>query len=115
MQRRAARYVLNDYNNESSVTNMLSSLNWTPLYQRRANIRLCLFYKIAYRLVAIPTDNIMIPLTRPSRHYNSMAYILFSHDYFKYSFFPRTVVTWNKLPDTTVKVSTIEAFKSLIA
>lgn len=31
VQRRAARYVYNDYRNDSSVTDMLNRLNWKPL------------------------------------------------------------------------------------
>ena len=80
------------------------------------NIRLCLFYKIVNRLVVVPTENYLVPQLRPSRHYNSMAYTIFSprHDYYKYSFFPRTVIAWNHLPDMTMKASTLEAFKTQI-
>ncbi|XP_071128224.1 uncharacterized protein [Mytilus edulis] len=106
VQRRAARYIFNDYSNESSVTSMISKLSWIPLYKRRVNIRLCLCYKIVNGLVAIPTDTYLIPLNRTSRHYNTMAYTIFSprHDYYKFSFFPRTVIAWNKLPESTAKL-----------
>jgi hypothetical protein len=116
VQRRAARYVMNDYRHDSSVTNMLSQLKWIPLQERRLNIRLCLFYKTVYGLVAIPSAQYLTPLVRQSRHYNTMAYKIFSpnSDYYKYSFFPRTVTAWNVLPDKTVKVSTLEAFKANI-
>ena len=116
VQRRAARYVYNDYRNDSSVTDMLNRFNWKPLQERRLNIRLCLFYKIVNRLVVVPTENYFVPQLRPSRHYNSMAYTIFSprHDYYKYLFFPRTVLAWNQLPVMTVKVSTLEAFKTQI-
>ncbi|XP_071123594.1 uncharacterized protein [Mytilus edulis] len=116
VQRRAARYIFNNYSNESSVTSMISKLNWIPLYQRRVNIRLCLFYKIVNGLVAIPTDTYLIPQNRTSRHYNTMAYTIFSprHVYYKFSFFPRTVIAWNKLPESKVKAPKIEAFKTLV-
>ena len=104
VQRKATRYVCNDYSNDSSVTYMLNRLNWKPLQERRLNIRLCLIYKIVNRLVVVPTENYLVPQLLPSRHYNSMAYTIFSsrHDYYKYSFFPRTVIAWNQLPDMTV-------------
>ena len=35
IQRRAARFVLNDYNKKSSVTQMLSDLHWESLETRR--------------------------------------------------------------------------------
>ena len=108
VQRRAARYVCNNYSYEASVTAMMNQLNWIPLQQRRQNIRLCWMYKITYGLVAVPLENYLALATRQSRHYNSMAYKIFSprHDYYKHSFFPRTVIEWNRLPDTTVKAST---------
>ena len=114
VQRRAARYVYNDYSYNSSVTTMLNQLQWIPLQQRRQNIRLCWLYKIANGLVAIPVDQYLTPLIRPSRHYNTMAFTIYSprSDYYKYSFFPRTVLEWNQLPETTVKATTLEAFKS---
>ena len=41
IQQRAARYVVNDYNPSSSVTNHLIDLNWEPLEARRIKSRLC--------------------------------------------------------------------------
>ena len=45
LQRRTARFVLNDYNRQSSVTAMLDRLEWEPLWLRRAKARLCTFYR----------------------------------------------------------------------
>ena len=36
-------------------------------------------------------------------------------DNFKHSFFPRTVLDWNKLCDSVVKADTIQGFKTLVA
>jgi len=47
IQRRAARYVLNRYNNYvSSVNEMLQELQYHDLEERRKKDRLFLFYKI---------------------------------------------------------------------
>jgi hypothetical protein len=107
----------NNYDYSSSVTTMLENLKWQPLEERRMNTRLCLLYKAVNGLVAIPVQQYLIPLNRPSRHSNSLSFQLFStrHDYFKYSFSPRTVVQWNLLPDATVKASTCDAFRACIA
>jgi hypothetical protein len=43
IQRRAARYVSNRYHNTSSVTDMMSDLNWAPLEVRRIRYRLIFF------------------------------------------------------------------------
>ena len=86
VQRRAARYVYNDYRNDSSVTDMLNRLNWKPLQERRLDIRICLFYTIVNRLVVVPTENYLVPQLRPSRHYNSMVYTIFSPSISTHSF-----------------------------
>ena len=46
VQRRAARWVTNDYSSYSSVTDMLSNLGWRSLENRRTDTRLAMFYKI---------------------------------------------------------------------
>ena len=53
IQRRAARWTSNNYSTYASVTEMLQSLDWRSLEQRRSDSRLCLFYKIIYGLIAI--------------------------------------------------------------
>ena len=54
VQRRAARYVCNRWHNTSSVTGMLSQLEWVPLATRRANTRLCMMYRVAHTPVGDP-------------------------------------------------------------
>ena len=55
VQRRAARWVSNDYSTYmcSSVTEMMSNLGWRSLENRLYDARLLMFYKIVYGLVAI--------------------------------------------------------------
>ena len=47
VQRRAARYTLNQWERCASVTAMLSTLAWRPLWVRRRDMRLVMLYKIA--------------------------------------------------------------------
>ena len=84
----------------TSVTQMIKNLNWRMLEQRRMDRRLTLMYKITYDLVAIPAADYLIPNTRQSRHNHLQAYrqIPTLKDYYKYTFFPRTIVHWNALP-----------------
>ena len=56
VQRRAARFCLNNFSNSSSVTAMLSSLNLPPLKQRRERAKLIMMYKIVNDLVNVPKD-----------------------------------------------------------
>lgn len=55
VQRRAARYVCNNYHNTSSVTSMLNELQWPSLSERRLKTRLIMFYKVIHGLIAIPS------------------------------------------------------------
>ena len=79
VQRAAARYVLNDYNFTSSVTDMLKILNWQTLENRRIQNSLILLYKTKYHLVAIDhfylTEtrnlNFFVPYSRTNYHMNS--------------------------------------------
>ena len=57
VQRRAACWTFGNFDNRASVTEMLNKLGWRTLEQRRADARLCLFYKIFYGLVAVPLPN----------------------------------------------------------
>jgi hypothetical protein len=68
IQRRAARFVKNDYRRGSSVISMLKKLKWQPLAERRRDQRLCLLYKILNDLVAIPADQHIIYNQRPARN-----------------------------------------------
>ncbi|MES9880859.1 MAG: reverse transcriptase family protein [Sedimenticola sp.] len=114
VQRRAARWTVNDYSRQSSVTDMLSSLGWCSLQDRRTQARLCLFYKIVNSLVAIPLPQHIQPSNRISRYCHSMTFrqIHTNTDFYKYSFFPRTVVQWNSLSESTVTQPDLEHFKT---
>ena len=54
VQRRAARFVFIDYAYNSSVTDMLSKLQWDSLELRCKKSRLHMFYKSISGLVAFP-------------------------------------------------------------
>jgi len=92
VQRSAARYVCNDYNYTSSVTQMLNDLKWQTLEQHRNISNVTLLYKIQNNLVWVdhhhltPTRNLnyLVPYSRTQYHSNS--------------FFPRSIRLWNGLP-----------------
>ena len=46
VQRRAARFVVDDYARTSSVNDMISNIGWDILEIRRKIARLCLMYKL---------------------------------------------------------------------
>jgi len=91
---------------------MLSSLEWQTLKEQRRIARLTMFYKIHNNLVAT-----LMPLhvrghTSPTPTENTLAYVIpYSTDYLRQSFFPRTAKEWNKLPQSVVQASTLDAFQ----
>ena len=90
VQRRAARWTVCNFDRTSSVSAMVETLGWRTLEQRRADARLCLFYKIINNLVAVPLPDYVQPNTRPSRRGHSMTFcqLYTPTDYYKYSFSP---------------------------
>jgi len=96
---------------------MLNELNWEQLVSRRRAARLVMFYKIHHKLVEanMPLNQkLHVP---PTGNENSLAYHIptTSTDYQKKSFFHRTVLDWNCLPEDTVCSSTPESFRASIS
>ena len=112
VQCRAARWATRDYRYISSVTSMLNDLNWRPLGQSRINCRLVMMFK----LVSIPASYYLTPNRRQSRHIHSLAYRQIStlKNYYKYTFFPRTVIHWNALPAFIPLLPTLAQFSNAV-
>ena len=113
VQRRAARYTTNFFRNTSSVSSMLEHLQWESLESRRVKIQLTLFYKVVNNLVHIPAADYLVPSMSRTRASHSKRYRQFStsSDFFKFSFFPRTVPSWNSLPATVAEAHSLVSFK----
>ena len=102
--------VSNDYGRHSSVTSMLNRLGWATLEQRRENQRLTMMYKVVHGLVAVSTTH----LTAADYHTRAIAYQIWSNRFnvpYKYSFFPRTIPSWNLLPAETAEAMSVDEFK----
>ena len=113
VQRRAARWVKHNYSPYESVTNMVDSLGWRTLEQRRADTRLILFYKIVHSLVAVPLPNYFEQPHRLTRTMHPLSYrqVHTRSNYYQYSFFPMTIIIWNRLPTDVVTLPGLDAFK----
>ena len=113
VQRRAARYVHNDYSRHSSPTHMLQQLGWRSLLQRRADIRLIFFYKSLHGLIAVDLQQQLTPQPRASRHNHPMSFIPLceTKQYIQQSFLPRTILQWNRLPQTIALSTSLDTFK----
>ena len=117
---------------KEKITKILEQHQLPTLQQRREDLRLTLFFKIRQGLVpAIPPQNFLPPLEtgrlrRTTRnpdfvYQNSNDYIRNNQrchqvpqsktSQYKFSFLPRTTISWNSLPDPVVDQQTTEGFK----
>ena len=116
VQRRAARFVINDYGIQSSVTDMLSKLNWDSLETRRKFARLKNFY-LVYNGIGgwIDLMEYVDPPARTGRagHACSVRTQIPRTDLGKFSYITRSVNEWNSLPaDVFMPQPSFGAFKS---
>ncbi|KAL8613962.1 hypothetical protein ACOMHN_023198 [Nucella lapillus] len=114
IQRRAARFVTNRYHRTASVTQMLERLGWPSLQQRRQAARLATMYKIHHNLARVDKTKLkQLPERRRRGHDQQFQRIptqganRFRH----FSFLPRTIREWDQLPQDTVAVETVDAFR----
>ena len=97
IQKRAARWVFNDYSWETSNSELQAKLAWPSLTQRRKQSRLSIFYKIIHFEIAIQIS------TRYTRHTSNSDISHFRKlssktDNYNFSFFPQTITEWSTLP-----------------
>ena len=113
IQRRAARFVLNDYYQYSSVTDMLNRLSWQPLQIRRSSLKLIMFYKIANKLVDIPSRHLKETCRCSRKHSQCYQQMQTRIDAFANSFFPSTIKLWNNLNERQMNM-TLETFTNTL-
>ena len=137
IQRRAARFISNDYRSrhEGAVTEMLKNLELPSLQERRRQLRLTMFYKIANNLVpALPENNFMSKIsnkrqikpkffkdhvisniTHRQARQNNQCYQAQPPNpqspQRQKSFFPKTIIEWNQLDQETIDSKTPEGFR----
>ena len=116
IQRRAARFVTNNYKRtEGTVTDILSKLEWPSLQQRRKESRLVVMYKIHHQDIAVPIPEYIQRQTvsRTRQHHPAKFRVMRpSTNVYKFSFFPRTILDWNELPPSLLESSKLSLFKS---
>lgn len=122
VQRRAARFIFNDYSRTSSVTNMLQQLEWDKLETRRTRARLQLIYKESHGLIPSNINHLLFkadadhqisrPRTRLSNGHFTYSHISSNKNCYQKSLYPRTIPEWNLLPDSLRCAPTIQSFKT---
>ena len=116
VQRRATHFLHNNYWPLTSVTQMISILDWEILETRRQKARLRMLYKAINGLTAISMDHYQPPTATSTRSFHGQNFVLPScrTDLYKHSFFPETIRRWNCLPRHAVTSTSLCTFKSSI-
>ena len=119
IQHRAVHYVLNQpwrRNVRDSINSLLLSLKWPTLQLRRESTRIILLYKIINHIIQIPINYFPTPSpVTTTRSRNDMKFFHYQPtiDCFKYSFFPRTIPEWNRLPSDVIHADSHRQFQKL--
>ena len=100
----AARFVRNDYNYTSSITEMMRALEWESLQQRRHQAKSVMMYRIVNSLDDIPPrENLHPQGTAVTRGHQCRFMVPCSRaDTLRMAFFPSAIRLWNQLPESIV-------------
>ena len=117
IQRRATRFVLNRYHNTSSVGEMLQTLGWETLQERRAKCSVVFMYKILNQMIAVPATPYFVPAYDATRglRVHKLLTVQGRTDYHRASYFVRVIPLWNRLPDDIAGAPSINTFKEKLA
>jgi hypothetical protein len=91
-------------------------MKWQTL-EERTNARLTMLYKMKNKEVNIEADHKLIPTNRKIRNTNSNCSQSPSSNTAtrKESFYPRTILDWNTLPNSVTTANSLESLKRLLA
>ena len=115
VQRRAARFVTRRYRNTSSVTEMLTDLNWPTLESRRKRARLCFLRKILHRTVSVKILPAPAPVRQRRSHDQQLEVLFSKKEYRKNAYFPRTIREWNSLSQQTISAPSHRVFAEMLS
>lgn len=118
VQRRAARVIHSDWSRDSSVSDLLRNLGWHPLADERLTQKLVLFYNIYHGNTILDRSQFLAcPDHCAPRidHIHKVKLYQPTHDYFRHSFFPDTIMHWNALPAEAVSSESTSQFKNVIS
>ena len=115
IQRRAVRWVKQDYRLISDVSDMMNDLQWPTLYERRKYCRLITFHKFLHQNppdINIPRHYLHHSLSHFTRlsHHHRLIPPITSTNYYQKSFFPHTIADWNNLPNELIECVALDKF-----
>ena len=106
IQRNSCRFIFHEYCRDTDTSLLINRLNLDSLYARRLIQQATMFYKIHYSLVDIcppsyiqHANHISSRTDHPLKYCNKNPLQI---NAYKYSFFPRSMFIWNRLPCSAV-------------
>ena len=114
VQNKGARYVMQDWDRHTSVSQMKLSLGWCTLQERRLVNRLSFFHKSVHKYHRLELPPYVMKPQRISKNHHSHSFqnIRAQSDQYLHSFLPRTIRTWNLLPQDIVTAPSPDSFRS---
>ena len=113
IQKRAAQFIMSDHRRTSSVSAMLTFLQWRSVKAQHRELCLIMLYKIIHGLVELNLPDYIIPAPRITRgHTMKFVQPAMHTDQYKYSFFPNSISHWNKLPPETANIVNLNDFQT---
>ena len=117
VQRRAARYVYNDYitRTPGCITAMVKEIGWESLQDRRYTAKPSPLHKIQHGLVDIESSCYLRPSDSRTKCQRGLFQERIICDVYFNSFFTRTIRDWNELRRDITESYTLEGFQTSLS
>ena len=112
IQHYAARFVANDHRRTTSPTTLVLTLNWQTLERRRTIKQAMSFYTILNNIIEINPPTGLLTRSHNRHHFTIPRSRL---NTVVYSFYPRTIRIWNKIPKEITEIKQPESFHAAIS
>ena len=112
IQHYAAKLVTKDHRRTTSPTTLVQTLNWQTLERRRIIKQAMTFYKIPNNIIKISPPTGLVTRSHNRHHYivprSRLNTVI-------YSFYPRAIRIWNKIPKEITEITQPESFQAAIS
>ena len=111
VQRRSARFVYSNYRRTASPSDMIKTLGWESLAERRKKSKIIMMYKIDNNLIDIP-KTLFKPVNPHGRRSNMIFHVPYCNsDTFRFSFIPSATNIWNSLAENIRNQNSLDSLK----
>ena len=111
VQHRYAPFVTGDFHYTSSVSAMLTQLQWPTLQERRAQFKMVMMYRITHHQVDTLQPHLISSEMSLRGHHQQFRVPFARTLIYQKTFFPDAIRMWNFLPAEVVQCTSAEHFK----